>query len=542
MSSNDFDYVIVGAGSAGSLLTRRLSEDGVSRVCVLEAGPRDRHPFLHIPAGFIKMLYNPKYTWQFRTEPTARTGGRAIPTVQGRTLGGGSAINGMLYNRGQPLDYDVWAQRGNRGWGYADILPYFKRCEGRVGEADEAVRGRDGPLRVTDTDYCHPLCDAFIAGVANLGIPRNPDHNSGDQAGVGYYQRTIFNGRRRSSAVSFLHPAVRDGQVDVRTNAQATRIVFEGTRAVGVEYASGGPNGVRTLVRAAREVIVSSGTANSAKLLQISGVGPAERLRALGIEVVADVPGVGENFQDHYAVRMVGGVHGQETINDRVKFPKLAVEAVRYFMGRPSVLGQSPSHAHVFWKSDDALDHPDLQFTFTPGSYKEGQPGLLDDFPGVTCGIWQHRPESVGWVRARSADPFEPPEIQPNYLEAENDRRVLLAGIRLARQFMAAPELARWIDAEKLPGPEAQSDDELLDWAYREGSTTYHLVGTCRMGPDTDPSAVVSPELKVRGVQNLRVVDASVMPQVTSGNTNAPAMMIAEKASDMIRGLPPLEG
>ncbi|MCP5150568.1 MAG: GMC family oxidoreductase N-terminal domain-containing protein [Ectothiorhodospiraceae bacterium] len=541
MAADEFDYVVVGAGSAGCIVAARLSEDREATVCLLEAGPPDRSPYLHVPGGFIKNKDDPNVTWRFSSEPGPGTAGRRISTPQGRTLGGSSAINGLVYNRGQPMDYDAWAQRGNRGWSHAEVTPYFRRCEGRVGPGDDRVRGRDGPLRVTDIDWRHPLCDAFVAGVEGLGIPRNPDHNAGDQAGVGYYQRTIHRARRVSSAVAFLHPARARGQpIEVRTHAHATAVVLDGRRAVGVRYRHGGPGGSARVVRARREVILCGGTVNSARLLQLSGIGPAPRLRALGIEVVQDLPGVGENFHDHYAIRMVARARGVTTINDLARGPRLAREVAAWALRRPSILGLSPSLAHVFWKSDDALDLPDLQFTFTPASYKEGVVGRLDDFPGMTCGVWQHRPESRGHVRLRSADPFEHPEIQPNYLATETDRRVLVAGIRLARRFLGTPELAPYFAGEVVPGPDARSDDELLDFAFRRGSTVFHLVGTCRMGPDGDPMAVVDPELRVRGIERLRVVDASVMPALTSGNTNAPTMMIAEKAADMIRGRPPL--
>jgi choline dehydrogenase len=540
MSNNEFDYIIVGAGSAGSLLARRLSESGQFTVCVLEAGPPDRHPFLHMPAGFIKALSNPDLTWQFKTEPTERTAGRAIPTVQGRTLGGSSSINGLVYNRGQPMDYDVWAQRGNRGWSYSEVLPYFMRCEGREGNSDPAVRGRNGALTVSDIDWRDPLCDAFVEGVRGLGIPYNSDHNDGEQAGVGYYQRTIERTRRRSSARAFLHPALRDGQVDVRVGVQAHRVLFKGRRAIGIEYTL--PSADRRLVQihARREVIICAGTINSAKLLQLSGVGAPDLLAERGIEVHHALPGVGENLQDHYAVRMVASVRNAQTINERARFPHVAFEAMKWLLRKPSVLGLSPSLAHVFWMSESTLEYPDLQFTFTPASYRKGQPGLLDNFPGMTVGIWQHRPQSVGYVRIRSDEPAEHPEIQPNYLESEADRRALVGGIRLARSFMGTPALQRYNAGETSPGTQAETDDELLQWAYEEGSTAYHLVGTCRMGPTSDPTAVVDHELKVHGLEGLRVVDASVMPAVTSGNTNAPTMMIAEKAADMILGRPPL--
>jgi choline dehydrogenase len=533
---DSFDYVIVGAGAAGSLLANRLTEDGVTTVCVLEAGPPDRNLYIHIPAGFIKTLFDPSCTWQFKTEPTDNTAGRRISTTQGRTLGGSSSVNGMIYNRGQPNDFNTWAQRGNRGWGYADVLPYFRRTERRIGFGDDSVRGRESGIPITDMDWIHPVSEAFIAGCINTGIPRNPDYNSGDQAGVGYFQRAILRGRRVSAARAFLKPAMARSTVDVRTNARANAVLFEGRRAVGVRYlvAPGAPPRV---VRARREVILSSGTVNTARLLQLSGLGPAALLDRLGVPVVQAMAGVGENFRDHYAVRMVMRAKpGTTTLNELSRGPRLGLQIARWAMGRPSILATAPSQVHVFWKSSEALDAPDLQCVFTPGSYKEGGVYVLDDYPGMTAGAWPHRPESTGYVRARSADVFEDPEIQPNYLSDAMDRRITLGGIRLVRRLLSTPELAPYVERETLPGPGAQTDDELLDYARRSGSTCYHLIGTARMGPATDPTAVVDDQLRVHGMEALRVVDASVMPSMPSANTYATTLMIAEKASDMIRG------
>lgn len=529
-----FDFVVVGAGTAGSLLGARLTESGENSVCVLEAGPRDLNPFLHIPAGYIKTLYNPAYTWRFMTEPVPGADGRRFATTQGRTLGGSGAINGLVYNRGQAADFDHWAQRGNRGWGYADVLPYFQRTERRIGVGDDAYRGRGGAFAVSDLDWCHPACEAFVAGAVGLGIPRNPDYNGAAQAGVGTFQRAIHRGRRVSTATAFLHPAAAGGGLDVRTEAQATRIVFEGRRAAGIAYRQGGPNGTERIVRARREVVLCGGAINSPKLLQLSGIGSAVFLSGLGVPVVHDLPGVGQNLRDHYAVRMVARARGR-TINTLSRPPRLWGEIAKWALGRPSILALSPSLVHVFWKSDPALELPDLQFTFTPASYKAGGiAGMLDDFPGMTCGAWQQRPESTGHVRIRSADPFELPEIQPNYLAAENDRRVLLAGIKLARRMLTTPELEEFYDREELPGAQAQTDDELMAWARQQGSTVFHLIGACRMGPDSDPTAVVDDRLRVRGIDGLRVADSSIMPSMPSANTNASTMMIAEKAADMI--------
>jgi choline dehydrogenase len=327
---------------------------------------------------------------------------------------------------------------------------------------------------------------------------------------------------------------MRNGRIDVRTSAQVTRIRLDKGRAVGVDYVHGRSPGTVHRLRANREVILCAGAINSPKLLQISGIGPSDVLEKADVPIQHDLPGVGRNLQDHYAVRMVARVKNVDTINDRVKFPRLAWEGLNWLIGRPSVLGLSPSLAHVFWMSAEGMEQPDLHFTFTPASDSKGRPGLLDTFPGMTCGVWQHRPESVGWTHIRTADPFDMPAIQPDYLAAEADRRALLSGIRLAREFLGTTALSPWYDGEAAPGAAAVTDRDLLDWAYREGSTAYHLVGTCRMGPVTDRDAVVDPELRVHGLQGLRVVDASVMPTVTSGNTNAPTMMIAEKASAII--------
>ncbi len=536
MTVDEFDYVIVGAGAAGSVLAHRLTEDPAVTVCVLEAGPPDRNPWIHVPAGFTKVLFDPSCTWQFKTEPTENTAGRAIATTQGRTLGGSSSINGMVYNRGQPADLDNWAQRGNRGWGYHDMLPYFRRTERRVGFGDPAKRGRQGGIPVTDMDWVHPVSEAFIAGAVAAGIPRNPDYNSGDQAGVGYFQRVIERGRRVSAARAFLRPARSRPNLEVRTNARARAVLFHGKRAVGVSFlrAQGGP---AAEVRARREVILSAGTVNTARLLQISGVGPAGLLGELGVPVVHKLRGVGENFRDHYAVRCVAKARaGTVTLNELSRGPRLVAQVLRWAAGCPSILATAPSQVHVFWKSWDGLDAPDLQCVFTPGSYQQGRTYILDDYPGMTAGVWPHRPESAGHVRARSTDPFIDPVIQPNYLADPIDRRVTLGGLRLIRRLLATPELAPFVDHETLPGPEVSTDAELLDFARANGSTCYHLIGTARMGPATDPGAVVGDALLVHGMQGLRVVDASIMPAMPSANTYATTLMIAERGADLIRG------
>ncbi len=536
-----FDYVIVGAGSAGSVLANRLSEDGKTTVCVLEAGPRDWHPFIHIPAGFMYTLVNPRVNWLYTSEPSQWTGGRRIAAPRGKTLGGSSSINGHIYNRGQRLDFDGWAQRGNRGWGYADVLPYFRRTERRVssqrgGEGDDLFRGRDGKLPITDLEWRDPICDAFIEGAVQMGIPRNRDYNGARQAGVSYVQRIVHNGRRVSAARGYLHPAMRRSNLSVRTHAHATEITFEGKRAVGVRYRQGGRNGQSMEVRADKELILSGGAVNSPQLLQLSGVGPSALLQSLGVAVRHPLAGVGENLRDHYAPRFVARVKNAVTINERSHGLRLAGEVLNYALTRRGILSLNPTLVYVFWKSDERVDNFDLQLTFTPASYKEGVQSTLDDFPGMTIASWQQRPDSTGYVRIRAADPFQAPVIQPNYLAAESDRQVLLAGMKLARRLLSSQPLAKYYDREEFPGPLAQSDADLMEAAKKRGTTTFHLMGTCRMAPASDPTAVVDDELKVRGLEGLRVVDASIMPTMPSANLNAAVLMIAEKAADMIRG------
>ena len=538
MPSEDlFDFVVVGTGTAGATLVNRLSAGGRHRVCALEAGGRDWHPFIHIPAGFMKTMTDPSVNWLHEAVPSEGTAGRRIAHPRGRTFGGSSSINGHIYNRGQRMDFDTWAQRGNRGWGYADVLPYFRRSECRIGPGDDRYRGRDGEFVVEDLDWHHPLCEAFIAGAESLGIPRNPDYNGERQEGVGYFQRSVHRNRRMSTARAHLRPAMQRRNVDVRAHAHAARILFEGNRAVGVEYLRGGE---RRVVRAAREVIVSGGAINSPQLLQLSGIGPPALLGDLGIPVRRPLPGVGENLRDHYAIRTSFRVEGVRTINELARGWRLGVEVAKYFALGTGILTLQPTLVHCFWKSDEVLQTPDLQMTFTPASYRRGVQSTLEDAPGATIAVWQHRPESRGHVRARSADPLDKPLIQPNYLADATDRQVIVAGIGLARRLMRTRPLAPYFAAEVLPGDDVRTDDEILDFARGIGTTAFHVMGTCRMGPANDPGAVVDDHLRVHGIEALRVADASIMPLMTSANTNAATLMIGEKAADMILGLPPL--
>ncbi|RKJ95070.1 GMC family oxidoreductase [Alicycliphilus denitrificans] len=535
--SDTFDYVIVGAGSAGSVLAGRLAEAGHT-VCVLEAGPRDANPFIHIPAGYIKNLFNDRLVWRFRSGPIAGTDGRTIELTQGKVVGGSGSINGLVYNRGQRADFDGWAALGNPGWGYEDVLPYFKKGETRLGPADERYRGRSGPLIVTDPITPGPLCDLFIEAAKSLGYPYVPDSNAEAQDGVGPWQFMIdtrgIAPRRLSSARAYLHPALKTGRVSLRTESPATRVLLEGRRAVGVRYRAGGTGAPEREVRARREVIVAAGALNTPRLLQISGIGDADHLRSIGVRPVVDLPGVGANLVDHFNLRVAVKVKGVPTINERGRGLPLLWEIAKYFIGRPSILSMGPVPMRFFFRSDPSLPRPDLQVSFTPGSYQEGLPGLLDHYPGMTLGGHKQRPDSRGYVRARSANIDELPEVQPNYLTHESDQRAMVAVVKMARAVLQARPFAPYYVDEVFPGNDVRTDDEILAFARQRGGTVYHHNGTARMGPDSDPMAVVDARLRVRGVAGLRVADASVMPAPISGATNAATMMIGEKAADMV--------
>jgi choline dehydrogenase len=530
-----FDYIIIGSGSAGSVITGRLSEAQRGTVCVLEAGPTDSDPFIHIPAGVTRTISNPAINWLYETEPGEYIGGRRISQPRGKTLGGSGSINGHIYNRGQRLDFDLWAQQGNRGWGYADVLPYFKRCEKRIGPGDNNFRGRHGPFTITDIDEPDPLCDAFIASATALGIPRNDDYNGAAQEGVAYAQRSLHKGRRVSPARAFLYPAIKRGNVDIRTESHVTRLLFDGRRCIGVAYRRGGRNEV---VYARARVVLSAGTIGSPQILQISGIGPPNLLQDIGVPIVHALPGVGKNLRDHFAVRLTARVWGARSINQRGRGLPLLREVARYVLTRRGALTLTPTLVYCFGKSNAALDRGDLQLTFTPASYPDGVWSGLDPFPGVMIACWQHRPESSGFVNARSANPFDKPAIQPNYLAETEDRRVLVAGIRLARHILGCAPLADFVDREERPGVTTDSDTDLLAFAQRTGTTAYHPIGTCRMGPASQRGTVVDDKLRVHGLLGLHVADASIMPMMPSANTNAATLMIGEKAADLILGKP----
>jgi len=538
--TDQYDYVIVGAGTAGCVLANRLTACGKYTVCLLEAGPSDWNPMIHIPAGFMKTIANPSVNWLYQSEPCPGTNGRTIPMPRGKVIGGSSSINGLIFSRGQKMDFDVWAQKGNRGWSYDDVLPYFCRYESHKNSVDNDFRGKSGEMTITDLEWRDPLCEAFIKGAESIGIPRNPDYNGAYQEGTSYVQRTSTGKLRMSAARAFLKPARKRQNLRVITNAHATKILLDGKRATGVAYKRGGVLGRSDEVHASRETIVSGGTINSPQLLQLSGIGPGNLLNDLGIEVAHDLAGVGENLRDHYGARLTARAKNVDTINELAHGPKLVGEIVKYFLGRRSILELGPTLVYCFWHSDEMIRNADLQISFTPASYNEGKQAKLDKEPGFSLAAWQQRPESLGYVRARNKNPFEKPKIQPNYLSHEEDRRVLLAGIKVSRRLMNTEALAPYFDYEGYPGAHVQKDDELLDVARQRSTTLYHLMGTCRMATKTDPTAVVDSQLCIHGLQNIRVIDASIMPSMPSANLNASVMMIAEKGADMILGKPPL--
>ena len=538
--AEQYDYVIVGAGTAGCVLANRLTACGKYTVCLLEAGPSDWNPMIHIPAGFMKTIANPSVNWLYQSEPCPGTNGRTIPMPRGKVIGGSSSINGLIFSRGQKMDFDVWAQKGNRGWSYDDVLPYFCRYESHENSEDNNLRGQSGEMTITDLKWRDPLCEAFIRGAESIGIPRNPDYNGAYQEGTSYVQRTSTGKLRMSAARAFLKPARKRRNLRVITNAHATKILLDGKRATGVAYKRGGFSGRSDEVHASREVIISGGTINSPQLLQLSGIGPTNLLNNLGVEVLHSLPGVGENLRDHYGARLTARAKNVDTINELAHGPKLVGEIIKYFLGRRSILELGPTLVYCFWHSDEMIRNADLQISFTPASYDEGKQAKLDREPGFSLAAWQQRPESLGYVRARNKNPFEKPQIQPNYLSHEEDRRVLLAGIKISRRLMNTEALAPYFDYEGYPGAHVQKDDELLDVARQRSTTLYHLMGTCRMATKTDPTAVVDDQLCIHGLQNIRVIDASIMPSMPSANLNAAVMMIAEKGADMILGKPPL--
>jgi len=527
-NSETFDFIIVGAGSAGCVLANRLTASGRHRVLLLEAGPSDLHPWLHIPLGFGKLFSDRRFNWCYATEPQPECHNRQVIAPRGKVLGGSSAINGLIYIRGQAEDFNHWRQLGNAGWSFDDVLPYFRKAEDNERGADE-FHGAGGLLPVSDLRDRHPLVQAYVEAALQRGYPRNDDFNGAVQEGAGYYQTTMRNGVRASTAAGYLKQARRRANLKVVAKALATRILFDGRRATGVAYVVGND---KRGARANAEVIVASGAFNSPQLLQLSGLGPASLLQSHGIAVIADAPGVGDALNDHISGRTMLRCKEPITLNDAVRtWSGRFWHGLHYVLTRRGYLAVPAVSAGCFLRAHPASATPDSQCSISLFS-AQTIGGELHPFPGVTGNCVLLRPESRGFVRIKSADPREAPAIHPNYLATQRDRETIVAGVKAMRGIFQAPAMARHIAEEIEPGKQCVSDDELLDFIRRRGSTTYHPVGTCRMGQDE--KAVVDERLRVRGFAGLRVVDASIMPAVVSGNTNAAAIMVGEKGADMI--------
>jgi choline dehydrogenase len=524
------DFVVVGAGSAGCVMAARLSEDPATSVILLEAGGKDTNFWIHVPLGYGKTFADKRVNWMFRTEPDPGANNRSIYWPRGKVLGGSSSINGMVYIRGQHQDFDHWRQLGNPGWSASDVLPYFKRAEHQTRGKDD-WHGTDGPLSVSDATYIHPICDAFIDAATELGFPRNNDFNGESQEGVGYQQTTTRNGKRCSTAVGYLHPVMKRPNLRVITNALTERVIFEGRRAVGVAFRE---HRIPKIVRARREVILSGGAIGSPHILLLSGVGPEAHLAEMGVDVVHDLPGVGQCLQDHYSAAVKLRCKEKITFNDVMMNPlkQLAV-GVRYLVFRDGPLTMAAGPCALFARTRPEPATPDVKLSISPFSSDNPAAGL-HKFSGFTVIVYQLRPDSRGEIKLKSLDAAASPSIVPRYLSDRNDQRTIVDGLKLIRRILATWHFERYIDAEFQPSSKIQTDEELLDYARQFGGTVYHPTSTCRMG--NDPMAVVDPELRVHGIEGLRVVDASIMPTVASGNTNAATIMIGEKAADLIRG------
>jgi choline dehydrogenase-like flavoprotein len=528
MENQTFDYIVVGAGSAGSVLANRLSANPRHRVLVLEAG-RESHPWSRIPVGFARLINNPAANWLYSSEPDDGTGQRRIPIPRGKLLGGSSSINGMVFVRGQSQDYDQWAQLGNRGWSYREVLPIFRDMESYQGDADDEYRGRNGPLKVTESNETGPLYQALIKAAGEVGIAYTKDYNGAKQDGIGMTQATIRNGRRMSTARCYLDPARNRPNLTIQANAHTECLLLEGKRCVGVRYTV---DGQQREARANREVVVSAGSINSPQLLELSGIGQPELLQSLGIEVRHELKGVGENLRDHYSPRMKWTVPASlgMTYNDRARGLGMVKQALKYALTQKGLLGLPASPIRAYVRTRAGLDAPDAAISWIP--FLADPNFRLAKQSGLTAIMNILRSESTGSIHVTSKSPNTPPAVRFNFMTAQLDRDVTLEAMRITRRIMTASPMRDIASDEIAPGANVQTDDELLDWVKKNAETTYHPVGTCKMG--SDPMAVVDDQLRVHGMQGLRVADASIMPTLTSGNTNAPSIMIGEKASRMI--------
>ena len=532
MADDIFDYIVTGAGSAGCAVAARLSESGKYRVLLLEAGPRDKNPWIHIPMGFSRVYTDKRVNWMFESEPEPNLNNRTMYQPRGKVLGGTSSINGMVYMRGNAADYDEWRQRGCPGWDWDSVLPYFRKSEHQQRGANE-FHGTGGPLHVSDQPFRDELADKLVEAAVQAGLPARDDFNNGDQEGAGYFQSTTGKSRRWSTATAFLKPARGRANLVVRPNAHATKLIIEDNRAVGVTYLS---NGTPHTALARGEIIVSGGVYGSPQLLLLSGIGPGAQLQDMGIPVVRDTPAVGEHMQDHFYVRLAFRCTKPITMNELANsFPRRAVAMARYLLSGTGPLAANGVLAGAFARSDPRLERPDLQFNFTPWSYasRDRRGAIAHPFPGFSLSAIHLRPDARGWVRLKSPDPLAAPAIKFNFLQTASDLQAMIAAMRWARKIINQPALAPYVAEELIPGANVNTDAEFEANIRENAISNLHPVGTCRMGPDPT-GTVVDPRLRVHGIAGLRIADAAIMPTVPAGNTNAPSIMIGEKAADMI--------